>query len=96
LRTYAAFVVWARCAFDEVALALPNGERRLEKWKLLESLDVPQARGGFPAWPRLPNAEQGQIYSSLSTIALRITGTTWSGRRFFSLRPWMMPPTVTE
>jgi len=29
---------------------------------------------------------QGQIYSSLSTIALRITGTSWSGRRFFGLR----------
>ncbi len=29
---------------------------------------------------------QGQIYSSLSTIALRITGTSWSGPRFFGLR----------
>jgi Protein of unknown function (DUF2924) len=29
---------------------------------------------------------QGQIYTSLSTIALKITGTSWSGRRFFGLR----------
>ncbi len=29
---------------------------------------------------------QGQIFSSLSAIALRITGTSWSGRRFFGLR----------
>jgi hypothetical protein len=29
---------------------------------------------------------QGQVYASLSTIALRITGTSWSGRRFFGLR----------
>ena len=29
---------------------------------------------------------QGQAYTSLSTIALRITGTSWSGRRFFGLR----------
>ena len=29
---------------------------------------------------------QGQSYSSLSTIALKITGTSWSGRRFFGLR----------
>ena len=26
-------------------------------------------------------------YSSLSQIALRITGTRWSGPRFFGLRP---------
>jgi hypothetical protein len=29
---------------------------------------------------------QGQIYTSLSTIALKITGTSWSGRRFFGLQ----------
>jgi hypothetical protein len=29
---------------------------------------------------------QRQIYSNHSTIALRITGTSWSGRRFFGLR----------
>jgi Protein of unknown function (DUF2924) len=29
---------------------------------------------------------QGQVYASLSTIALKITGTSWSGRRFFGLR----------
>ena len=29
---------------------------------------------------------QGQVYTSLSTIALKITGTSWSGRRFFGLR----------
>jgi hypothetical protein len=29
---------------------------------------------------------QGQIYSSLSTTCLRITGTSWHGPRFFGLR----------
>lgn len=29
---------------------------------------------------------QGQSYSSLSSIALKITGTSWSGPRFFGLR----------
>jgi Protein of unknown function (DUF2924) len=29
---------------------------------------------------------QGQIYASLSTIARRITGTSWNGPRFFGLR----------
>jgi hypothetical protein len=43
--------------------------------KVHEVMVVP---GGF-LW-------QEEIYSSLSTIALRITGTSWSGRRFFGLR----------
>jgi Protein of unknown function (DUF2924) len=34
---------------------------------------------------------QGQIYASLSTIALRITGTSWSGRRFFGLQDSACP-----
>jgi len=42
---------------------------------------------------------QGQSYSSLSTIALRITGTSWSGRRFFGLRdgadPGPLPQPMT-
>lgn len=29
---------------------------------------------------------QGQVHTSLSTIAKRITGTTWNGPRFFGLR----------
>ena len=29
---------------------------------------------------------RGKTYSSLSTIALKITGTTWNGPRFFGLR----------
>jgi hypothetical protein len=29
---------------------------------------------------------QGQVYSSLSTIAQRITGTSWNGPRFLALR----------
>lgn len=29
---------------------------------------------------------QGQIYTSLSTIARKITGTSWNGPRFFGLR----------
>jgi Protein of unknown function (DUF2924) len=34
---------------------------------------------------------QGQIFSSLSAIALRITDTSWSGRRFFGLRDGANP-----
>ncbi|MGE0196494.1 MAG: DUF2924 domain-containing protein, partial [Methylocystis sp.] len=29
---------------------------------------------------------EGQVYPSLSTIALKITGTKWNGPRFFGLR----------
>ena len=30
---------------------------------------------------------EGQVYSSLSTVAQKITGTNWNGPRFFGLRP---------
>ncbi len=43
--------------------------------KAQEVLVVP---GGF-CW-------DGQVYPSLSTIALKITGTNWNGPRFFGLR----------
>lgn len=43
--------------------------------KVEEVLVVP---GGF-CW-------EGQVYPSLSTIALKITGTSWNGPRFFGLR----------
>lgn len=43
--------------------------------KAQEVLVVP---GGF-CW-------EGQVYPSLSTIALKITGTNWNGPRFFGLR----------
>jgi len=39
---------------------------------------VRRSPGGF-CW-------QGQIYSSLSTIARRITGTSWNGPRLFGPR----------
>jgi Protein of unknown function (DUF2924) len=29
---------------------------------------------------------QGQVFASLSTIARKITGTSWNGPRFFDLR----------
>jgi len=50
-------------------------ENRLFRGKVHEVMVVP---GGF-LW-------QGEIYSSLSTIALRITGTSLSGLRFLGLR----------
>jgi hypothetical protein len=50
--------------------------------KVHEVMVVP---GGF-LW-------QGQNYTSLSAIALRITGTSWSGRRFFGLRDGAEPGT---
>jgi hypothetical protein len=43
--------------------------------KAQEVIVVP---GGF-CW-------EGQVYPSLSTIALKITGTNWNGPRFFGLR----------
>jgi hypothetical protein len=43
--------------------------------KLHEVVVVP---GGF-CW-------QGQVFASLSTIARKITGTSWNGPRFFGLR----------
>lgn len=43
--------------------------------KVQEVLVVP---GGF-CW-------EGRVYPSLSTIALKITGTNWNGPRFFGLR----------
>jgi Protein of unknown function (DUF2924) len=45
--------------------------------KLHEVLVVP---GGF-CW-------QEQVFASLSTIARKITGTSWNGPRFFGLRDW--------
>jgi hypothetical protein len=48
---------------------------REHQGKLHEVLVVP---GGF-CW-------QGQVYASLSTIARKITGTSWNGPRFFGLR----------
>jgi hypothetical protein len=48
---------------------------REHQGKLHEVLVVPD---GF-CW-------QGQIFASLSTIARKITGTSWNGPRFFGLR----------
>jgi hypothetical protein len=39
---------------------------------------------------------QGQVYSSLSTIARRITGTSWNGPRFFGLRGAQVQVQVQE
>ena len=39
---------------------------------------------------------QGQTYSSLSAIALNITGTHWNGPRFFGLRREDKPSTPEE
>jgi hypothetical protein len=50
-------------------------ENRLVQGKVHEVMVV---SGGF-LW-------QEETYSSLSTIALRITGTSWSVRRFFGLQ----------
>jgi Protein of unknown function (DUF2924) len=52
-----------------------SGIVREYQGKLHEVLVVP---GGF-CW-------QGQVFASLSTIARKITGTSWNGPRFFGLR----------
>lgn len=69
MRTYAAFVVRARCPFDEVALALPTASAAWRSGSCLKALRRLKPLAAS-CMPRLPNAEQGQIYSSLSTIAL--------------------------
>ena len=51
--------------------------------KLHEVLVVP---GGF-CW-------QEQVFASLSTIARKITGTSWNGPRFFGLRGGESTPTT--
>jgi hypothetical protein len=38
---------------------------------------------------------QGQVYSSLSTVAHKITGTNWNGPRFFGLRRMGEAPSDT-
>lgn len=50
--------------------------------------EVKVASGGF-SWP-------GQTYSSLSTIARKITGTSWNGPRFFGLRGKDKPPPAEQ
>ena len=37
----------------------------------------------------------GETHSSLSTLAKRITGTTWNGPRFFGLRQGQLPTRVS-
>lgn len=39
---------------------------------------------------------RGETFTSLSTIALRITGTVWNGTRFFGLRGEARPATSGE
>ena len=39
---------------------------------------------------------QGKVYASLSTIARKITGTSWSGPRFFGLRSGEPAPSSAE
>jgi Protein of unknown function (DUF2924) len=50
--------------------------------------EVMVASGGF-YWSR-------QTYSSLSTIARKITGTSWNGPRFFGLRGKDKPPPAEQ
>ena len=38
---------------------------------------------------------QGKVYASLSTIARKITGTSWNGPRFFGLRGGEPAPSLT-
>jgi len=38
---------------------------------------------------------QGKVYASLSTIARKITGTSWNGPRFFGLRSEPAPSSAT-
>jgi hypothetical protein len=65
---------------DEVATATPSrlcaGARLVREWNG-RSYHVDVVEGGFRM--------DGRIWPSLSAIAKHITGTTWSGPRFFGL-----------
>lgn len=58
------------------AAALPGGARLSREW-MGEVHEVEVASDGFHY--------RGQIYGSLTRVALVITGTKWNGRRFFGL-----------
>jgi hypothetical protein len=71
-------VTSARLAsFDQKRTKLTPGTVLVREWDR-RSQRVMVMSGGF-AW-------NGQIYDSLSKVALAITGTRWNGPRFFGLR----------
>lgn len=78
-RAPAATVADAAKAVERVARdpALPAIGSVLRKEHRGEVHEVTVTQGGF--------VYQGQTYTSLSTIAKVITGTTWNGRLFFGL-----------
>ena len=53
-------------------------------WNIRASREVLVVPGGF-CW-------QEQVFASLSTIARKITGTSWNGPRFFGLRGGEVAP----
>lgn len=56
---------------------LPPGSRLVREWKG-KTYEVTRLENGY-AW-------QGRTYRSLTRIATEITGTKWSGPRFFGLK----------
>jgi Protein of unknown function (DUF2924) len=64
-------------SFDQKRTELTPGTVLVREWDR-QSQRVMVMAGGF-AW-------NGQIYDSLSKVAFAITGTKWSGPRFFGLR----------
>lgn len=67
----------AKSAKDHVPGTLTPGMQLLREWNGVTAV-VDVLANGF-AW-------RGRTYSSLSAVALAITGTKWSGPRFFGLR----------
>jgi hypothetical protein len=68
--------------------ASANGERPLARHVKVGSVIVREYQGELHEVLVVPNGFcwRGEVFASLSTIAGKITGTSWNGPRFFGLR----------
>ena len=73
-----------------------TGSRRIRHLKI-GSVIVREYQGRLHEVTVVPDGFcwQGQVYSSLSTVAQKITGTNWNGPRFFGLRRMGEAPSDT-
>lgn len=67
------------------SMGIAPGTHLIREWNG-RTFQVEVLEGGF--------AMDGRSYRSLSAIAKKITGTTWSGPSFFGLRKWMASPST--
>jgi plastocyanin len=73
--------------FARDAIRIKPGTKLIREWKG-KTHAVLRTENGFEY--------EGEIYSSLSTIAKLITGSHWSGPRFFGLNKRPTPPRVSS